>query len=104
MGLFSILFGKANNQLKEILQQGAKIIDVRTAMEFRNGHVQGSINIPLDQLHHKVGKLKKIKAPLVLCCASGARSAAATNILRGKNITNVYNGGRWIKVDRLLNN
>lgn len=103
MGIFSSFFGKRNNQLKEILEQGAKIIDVRTSMEFQSGHVNGSLNIPLDQLQHKISKLKKLKTPLVFCCASGARSAAATSMLRGKNFDNVYNGGRWLKVHRLMN-
>lgn len=104
MGLFSNLFGKKNNALTEVLGQGATIIDVRTVAEYKTGHVDGSVNIPLDQIQHKLKKLKQINKPLVMCCASGMRSANATNILKSNNINNVYNGGSWTKVDRLLSN
>ncbi|MDA3854386.1 MAG: rhodanese-like domain-containing protein [Bacteroidales bacterium] len=103
MGLFEMLFGKKNNEVKEILDQGAVIIDVRSVQEFKMGKVQGSINIPLEQLSNKMGKIKKYKKPIVLCCASGSRSASAVGILHNAGIVNVYNGRSWNKVDRLLN-
>lgn len=102
MGLLDLLFGRGNNELKEILDQGAVIIDVRTAQEFRMSKAEGSINIPYEQISHKLGKLKKYKKPIVLCCASGSRSAAAANILRNEGFKNVYNGRTWHKVHRLL--
>lgn len=104
MGILSRLFGNKTNPLTEILNQGATIIDVRTPAEYMGGHVEGSINIPLDQVQHKVGKIKKMKSPLVLCCASGIRSASATSLLKSHSINDVYNGGRWSKVDQLMNN
>jgi len=104
MGLLSFLFGNKPNPIKEILEQGATIIDVRTAGEFNSGHVDGAINIPLNQIEHKVGKIKKMKSPYVLCCASGARSASATSMLKSADIKDVYNGGSWFKVHRLMNN
>ncbi len=104
MGILSSLFGNRNNKLKELLEQGAVVIDVRTSVEFSGGHVDNSINIPLDQVQHKIKKIKQLKAPLVLCCASGMRSANAANILRNNNIANVHNGGRWLKINRLMNN
>jgi len=103
MGLFDILFGKRNNEVKEVLDRGAMIIDVRTVQEFKMGKVQGSINIPLEQLTHKMGKIKKYKKPIVLCCATGSRSAAAMGVLRNAGISEVYNGRSWNKVNRLLN-
>lgn len=103
MGFFDILFSKRNNKIKEILDQGAVIIDVRTVQEFRMGKIQGSINIPYEQISHKLGKIKKYKKPIVLCCASGSRSAAAAGMLRNAGLANVYNGRSWYKVDRLLN-
>lgn len=104
MGILSRLFGNSSNVLGDMLNNGATIIDVRTPGEYRGGHVKGSINIPLDQLQNKVNKIKKMKTPLVLCCASGIRSASATSMLKSNSITDVYNGGRWSKVNSLLNN
>ena len=81
-----------------VAEQGAKIIDVRTPQEFNSGNVTGSINIPLNQISHKINKLKSIKKPLVLCCASGNRSGQAKSILEREGIQDVYNGGGWRKL------
>ena len=43
---------------KTLIQQGATIVDVRTAGEFAAGHVKGSINIPVDQLAKSSTQLK----------------------------------------------
>lgn len=102
MGLFDLLFAKRNNQIKEILNQGAIIIDVRSVQEFKMGKVQGSINIPLDQINHKMGKIKKYKKPIVLCCASGSRSMTAVSLLRNAGLSDVHDGRAWHKVDRLM--
>ena len=102
MGLLDLLFPKRNNKIKEILSQGAVIIDVRTPQEFRMNKVEGSINIPLDQLNHKLGRIKKYKKPIVLCCASGSRSASAVAILRGAGFNNVHNGRAWYRVEHFL--
>ena len=103
MGFLSKLFRGTPNPLIEILNQGATVIDVRTPSEYSSGHIKGSINIPLDQIAHKLSKIKKMKTPLVLCCASGIRSANAVHYLKGNSIQDVYNGGRWSKVNRFLN-
>ncbi len=70
------------------------IIDVRTPGEFRTGNVEGSINIPLDQLYLKLEEIKQLKQPLVLCCASGNRSSQAMTLLRSNGIS-CENGGSW---------
>ncbi len=103
MGFLSNLFGgKRKQAIIDALVAGGKVIDVRTAAEFRSGHVEGSINIPLDKLQGSVNKLQKMNKPLVLCCASGARSAQAVSILKYKGLQDVHNGGSWFKVDRIL--
>lgn len=81
-----------------VAEQGAKIIDVRTPQEFNSGNVPGSINIPLNQISHKINKIKSIKKPLVLCCASGNRSGQAKSMLEREGIQDVYNGGGWRKL------
>ncbi len=103
MGFLSNLFGgKRKQAIIDALVNGGKIIDVRTPAEFKNGHVDGAINIPLDKLQGNISKLKKMNTPLVLCCASGARSAQATSILKYKGFSDVHNGGSWYKVNRIL--
>lgn len=94
MGILSRLFGLPNKgELKEKIQNGALLLDVRTKEEYVSGHASGSMNIPLDSLSGKIGKLKK-DVPLVVVCASGARSGYAVNFLKSKGFE-AYNGGGW---------
>jgi phage shock protein E len=62
------------------------------------------INIPLNELPQAVAKLKKANQPLVLCCASGMRSGQGTAFLKEQGIENVFNGGSWTNVNRIVNN
>jgi phage shock protein E len=68
----------------------AILIDVRTPAEYRDGHIPGVANIPLDQIDQRSGEVPTDKK-VVLICRSGNRSAQATRILRGKGFINVYN-------------
>lgn len=71
------------------------IIDVRTPGEFAEGHVPGSVNIPLDQLPHRLEEVQRMEPPLILCCRSGARSGAALDLLRAAGMQHISNGGPW---------
>jgi phage shock protein E len=74
------------------------VVDVRTPLEFMGGNVAGSINIPLNEIEYRIDELKQLPQPLVLCCASGARSAAAASFLKSSGI-NCENGGSWLQVN-----
>jgi rhodanese-related sulfurtransferase len=95
------LFG-ISNKAKEALRRGAVIIDVRTAHEFDSGKVKGSINIPLDRLDINIERIRSFKRPIVLCCSSGGRSEKAAGILKRYGVKDVYNGGSWTRVLRML--
>ncbi len=59
------------------------LIDVRSPGEYAGGHLEGSINVPLDEFTRRITELVPDKAtPIVLCCASGARSGAAAGWLQ----------------------
>ena len=77
------------------------VIDVRTPDEFMGGHVAESINIPLNELSLWIEELKKLKH-ITLCCASGARSARASEFLKQFGI-NCINGGSWLSVNNNRN-
>jgi phage shock protein E len=79
----------------ELLNQGAIILDVRSTAEYASGHLKGSLNIPVDALASNLDKLKNKNIPIITCCASGMRSAAAKSILLNKGYSAVYNGGGW---------
>ena len=97
------MFGLFKNKIKEALKNGAAIIDVRTPHEFDNGRVPGSINIPVDRISTNVERIRSMKKPVVLCCNSGARSGQAKNILRSAGLQEVYNGGSWESVLKMIN-
>ena len=82
---------------KELLQNGAQIIDVRSKGEYQAGHIAGSINIPLQNLPANLKKIDRDK-PVITCCASGMRSASAKSILKANNYPEVYNGGGWMSL------
>ncbi len=79
------------SQLKEKV---AIIIDVRSPAEFAQGANKLSINIPLDNLETRIGEFEK-DATLILCCASGGRSAVAANMFKSHGFKNVTNAGPW---------
>lgn len=85
---------KLKKALPELLASGAVIIDVRSQGEFAGGNNPVSINIPLDQIAAKADSLDKEKT-YILCCASGARSAAAVGVLKSKGFKHVMNAGSW---------
>lgn len=83
---------------KLITENLGTIIDVRTYEEFMGGNVAGSINIPLNEIPSRIEDLKALKAPLILCCASGGRSGQAHNYLSQFGIE-CHNGGSWLDVN-----
>jgi phage shock protein E len=100
--LLKKLFGSGHAEdYSELMKKGAQIIDVRTAGEYRSGHIRGSLNIPLDTLQRNLSKLKKDK-PVITCCASGMRSGSAKSILKANGFTEVYNGGGWMGLQNKL--
>ena len=99
MGFFSSLFGGGNKkEIKQIIENGAIIIDVRTPGEFVGGHVKGSVNIPLDKIQGNIDKIKGYKKPIVVCCASGMRSSNAKRVLIKNGLDDVYDGGSWMSI------
>jgi phage shock protein E len=80
--------------LGELIAGGAVIVDVRSPAEYASGHLKKSINLPLDTLKMRLGKLKK-DATVITCCASGMRSSMAKKILLDNGFEQVHNGGSW---------
>jgi rhodanese-related sulfurtransferase len=102
MGLLSILgIGGKTESVKDFMDKGAVIIDVRTVSEFREGHIKGAKNIPLDTVFSKVEEIKKLNKPVIVCCRSGMRSAQANSILKNSGIECI-NGGGWQSLESKL--
>ena len=71
-------------------------IDVRTPEEFAEGHIQGAVNIPVDQIAGKIAAVSPNKnAPINLYCRSGRRAEAALQELKKMGYTQVSNHGGY---------
>lgn len=101
MGVFSFLdFG--GNTIKESLRRGAIIIDVRSPAEYDRGKIRGSRNIPVDQIPVNATYIKGLNKPVILVSSPDSRSADAKRILKERGVAEVYNGGGWERVSRLI--
>ena len=95
MGIFDFFKQPDINQGVEEYRQAADavLLDVRTPQEYREGHIPGSQNVPLQQLD-KVEEVTENKdTVLYVYCRSGARSRQAVSLLQAMGYTNVRNIG-----------
>jgi phage shock protein E len=100
MGILSNLFGGGKKaRVADLLAKGAIIIDVRNPGEFAARNHKGSINIPLQQIVQNMEIIKAHKKPVVVCCASGVRSASAKNMI-AKAGMEVENAGGWRALEK----
>jgi len=102
IGLFVIVlkYAKGNKKdYKDLLDQGAIIIDVRTESEYKSGHIKNSINVPLKDLTYRINEFDK-KDNIVTVCAAGIRAESAKKFFESRGY-NVANGGRWTNLKDL---
>ncbi len=80
------------------------LLDVRETAEYARGHVPGAVLVPMGQLANRIGQIDKT-SPVFVICASGNRSSAMTDLLRGAGIDaySVTGGtGAWKRSGRPL--
>lgn len=87
--------------IQEYLDKGAVILDVRTEVEYNEGHVKQSLHIVLDDLEDEIEHVKALQKPIITCCRSGARSERAKDLLADYGL-DVINGGPWQNVQSYL--
>ncbi len=95
MGILDLLRGSDINQGIETWKQtpGAMLLDVRSDEEYRQGHIPGSINMPLIEMRNFSSKVPDTNTPIFAYCLSGARSGRAVRFLKKTGYTNVQNIG-----------
>ena len=95
MSLLDFLKGPdINHGVKEYsTTDGAVLLDVRTPDEYRQGHIPGSKNVPLQSISKVAGIIDNKSTPIFVYCLSGARSLQATAILKQMGYANVKNIG-----------
>ncbi len=84
------------------MEKNVLILDVRTPEEFSQGHIEGAVNIPVQEIEKRIGELNKYKKyTVIVYCKSGNRSRRASEILVKYGFKSVYNlkGGfiEWSK-------
>jgi rhodanese-related sulfurtransferase len=99
MSWLSELFGGGGG-IKQALREGAVVIDLRTPYEYDQGHVPRSLNIPVHRVRANIDRIRDLKRPIILCCATGSHCWEAAEILRDAGIPRVINGGGWQSVLR----
>lgn len=81
-------------EAKALVKQGALLLDVRTPGEFAAGHVEGAVNLPVQELEQRLADVPAKKdQPIVVYCASGRRSAAAKRVLEKAGFSKVSDLG-----------
>ena len=95
MGFFDFLKGPDINQgVKEYsATDGAVLLDVRTPDEYRQGHIPGSRNVPLQSIDRVSDGIPDRETPLYVYCRSGARSSQAVSLLQQMGYSKAKNIG-----------
>ena len=79
-------------EAREMVANGAQLVDVRSPQEFGMGAIPGSLNVPLQAIHGAEQQLDKNK-PVIVYCASGMRSEQAKGVLSQLGFSAVHNLG-----------
>jgi phage shock protein E len=66
---------------RQLVEQGALLLDVRTPAEFCEGHLAHALNVPVQELPHRLHDVGPTSRPIVVYCRSGGRSALAAQLL-----------------------
>jgi phage shock protein E len=80
------------------VESGALLLDVRSEGEYADGAIEGSLNIPIQELAGRMDELGDKDAEIVIYCQSGGRSAMAKRLLESNGFTKVHDMGgigRW---------
>ncbi len=87
-----------SQQARALVAAGAALLDVRTPEEFREGHVPGARNIPVQELPRRLAEVGPPGTPVVVYCRAGARAESAAQLLRGAGypqVLNLVHAGNW---------
>jgi rhodanese-related sulfurtransferase len=102
MGLFDMFKRKDMSvEIKEYLEKDAVVLDVRTLMEWNDGHTEGAKHIVLNLIPVEIDQIKAWKKPVIAVCKSGGRSGQAAQFLKQHGV-DVINGAPWQNVDQYL--
>ena len=79
--------------IEKMLEDGAKVFDVRTAAEYAEGTFENAVNIPHVEVPSRLDEFGDKSDVIIVFCKSGNRSGIAKSALESAGFTNVTNGG-----------
>jgi phage shock protein E len=82
---------------RDLVEQGAQLVDVRNPHEYRHNPLPGSVNIPLSVIQQGLKQLNK-ETPVLLYCSSGQRSGIAKRLLEAYGFSLVHNLGSYTRL------
>ena len=90
--------------IQEILDAGNyHLVDVREPMELiTDGAIEGALNVPLSELEERQDEILNLKGNIIFFCKSGGRSGKAVDFFKEKGISNIYNGGGYNDLSKLV--
>ena len=88
----------SGSDARSLVADGALLVDVRSEGEHAGGAIEGSINIPIQELAGRMDELGDKNREIVVYCQSGGRSAMAKRLLESNGFSKVHDMGgigRW---------
>ncbi len=88
----------SSSDARALVENGALLVDVRSEGEYADGAIEGSINIPIQELASRMDELGDRNREIVVYCQSGGRSAMAKRLLESNGFSKVHDLGsinRW---------
>ncbi len=88
----------SSSDARVLVENGALLVDVRSEGEYADGGIDGSINIPIQELASRMDELGDKNREIVVYCQSGGRSAMAKRLLESNGFSKVHDLGsigRW---------
>jgi len=83
----------SSGEARQLVAQGAILLDVRSPQEFAGGHIEGALNIPIRELGERVGELGDKNGQIIVYCQSGVRSVIAKRVLERRGFASVHDLG-----------
>ena len=88
---------------RAMLENGARVIDVRSEGEYQERHLPGAVNVPLGRLRDGIARHAPDKEQaLLLHCLSGGRSGMGKSMLRKMGYRNAFNLGSYGRAEKIL--
>ena len=95
MKFFNLFVRKDINEGIEryLKEENAVLLDVRTSEGYADGHIEGSINLPIGEIDRAGTVITDKDVPIYVYCRSGKRSERAAAYLKGNGYTKVNDIG-----------